>query len=242
MQIKAVLFDMFDTLVLIERNHEFYNPAVGRMHRHVVSNGVNVPFEQFYDAYKKARDKLYADTEANLEEPHFNHRIKNALELLGYNYRVSDSIVTGATSEFCQEFMNHVKIDQYTLSVLQNLCRKSKLGIVSNFAIPECVDSLLKTNDLNGLFEAVVVSAQVNKRKPSPEIFQNALNSMKISAGDAVFVGDTADADVAGAHAVGMKAVYIKRRFEQTLERFKPDFIIESLADLPSALNTLANT
>ena len=79
MQIKAVLFDMFDTLVIIYRNHEFYNPAVVRMHKHIIKSGVNVPFEQFYDAYIKARDKLYADAEANLEEPHFNIRIKNAL-------------------------------------------------------------------------------------------------------------------------------------------------------------------
>jgi HAD superfamily hydrolase (TIGR01509 family) len=240
MQIKAVLFDMFDTLVIIYRNHEFYNPAVVRMHKHIVESGVNVSFEQFYDAYIKARDKLYADAEANLEEPHFNIRIKNALQSLGYNYQVSDPIVTGATFEFCQEFMNHVKIDQHTINVLQTLQGKYKLGIISNFAIPECVESLLKINGLNGLIDLVVVSAQVNKRKPSPQIFENALKTLGITAEEAVFVGDTADADVAGAHAVGMKSVYIKRRVEQTLERFKPDVTIESLADLPSALNALA--
>jgi HAD superfamily hydrolase (TIGR01662 family) len=236
MQIKAVLFDMFDTLVLIDRTYEFYNPAVGRMHRHIVKYGVDVPFEEFYDAYVKARDKLYADAEASLEEPHFDYRIKNALQLLGYNYDVSNPVVTGATSEFCQEFSRHVKVDQHSKPVLQDLCGKYKLGIVSNFAIPECVDSLLNENELDSFFDAVVVSAKVNKRKPSPEIFQNTLKSMGIQAKNAVFVGDTADTDVAGAHAVGMKSVYIKRRTEQTLERFKPDVVIECLADLPSAL------
>jgi HAD superfamily hydrolase (TIGR01662 family) len=240
MQIKAVLFDMFDTLVLIDRTYEFYNPAVGRMHRHIVNHGVNVPFEQFYDTYVKARDKLYADAEANLEEPHFNCRIKNTLQNLGYNFDITNPIVTGATDEFCQEFTKHVKIDQHTMPVLNDLSGKYKLGIVSNFAIPECIDSLLETNGLNGKFEAVVVSAKVNKRKPSPEIFQKALKAMKISAQNAVFVGDTADADVAGAHAVGMKAVYIKRRAEKTLEQFKPDIVIECLADLPGALKTFA--
>jgi HAD superfamily hydrolase (TIGR01662 family) len=240
MQIKAVLFDMFDTLVLIDRNHEFYNPAVGRMHRHIVNHGVNVPFEQFYDTYVKARDKLYQDAEANLEEPHFNCRIKNTLQNLGYNFDITNPIVTGATDEFCQEFTKHVKIDQHTNAVLNDLFGKYKLGIVSNFAIPECVDSLLETNGLNGKFDAVVVSAKVNKRKPSPEIFEKALNAMKISAQNAVFVGDTADADVAGAHAVGMKSIYIKRRAEKTLEQFKPDIVIECLADLPCALKALS--
>ena len=128
MQIKAVLFDMFDTLVLIDRNYEFYNPAIVRMHKHVASQGVNVSFEQFYDAYIKARDKLYADAETSLEEPHFNHRIKNALQLLGYNYEVSNPIVTGATFEFCQEFRKHVKVDEHATSVLKDFRGKYKLG------------------------------------------------------------------------------------------------------------------
>jgi len=238
MQIKAVLFDMFDTLVLINGNYEFYNHAVVRMHNYIASHGVNVAFEPFREAYIKARDELYANADVNLEEPHFNIRIKNALQLLGHNIDDRDPVVTGATWEFCQEFLNNVKIDDNTKPVLQNLQGNYRLGIISNFAIPEGVYSVLKTNGINRMFETVVVSGEVNRRKPSPDIFQNTLNSLGLSAREAVFVGDTADADVAGAHSVGMKAVYIKRRFEETLEKFKPDLIIESLAELPSALKS----
>lgn len=42
MQIKAVLFDMFDTLILIDRNYEFYNQAVINMHNYVANQGVKV--------------------------------------------------------------------------------------------------------------------------------------------------------------------------------------------------------
>jgi len=236
MQIKAVLFDMFDTLILIDRNYEFYNQAVINMHNYVVNQGVNVNFEQFYDAYVKARDDLYAQAEETLEEPHFNVRIQNALQLLGHNYNISSPIVTGATWEFTKKFISHVQIDEHAKPVLQNLQGNYKLGLVSNFAIPETIYSLLKTNDLTSLLDPVVISGEVNKRKPSPEIFQIALQKLDVLAEEAVFVGDTADADVAGAHAVGMKAVYIKRRAEQTIEKFIPDVIIDSLADLPSAL------
>ncbi|MGD6810973.1 MAG: HAD family hydrolase [Candidatus Bathyarchaeia archaeon] len=236
MQIKAVLFDMFDTLVLINGNYEFYNHAIVRMHNYIAGQGVNIAFEPFREAYIKARDELYADADKNLEEPHFNMRIKNALQLLGYNFNDKNPVITGATWEFCQEFLNHVKIDDNTKPVLQSLHGNYKLGVISNFAIPEGVHSLLKTNGLNGLFDTVVVSGEVNRRKPSPDIFKSTLETLGLSSSEAVFVGDTADADVAGAHAVGMKAVYIKRRFEQTLERFKPDAIIESLAELPSVL------
>ena len=51
-----------------------------------------------------------------------------------------------------------------------------------------------------------------------------------------MFVGDTADADIGGAKSVGMRAIYIKRRVELGLEKVCPDQVIESLADLPAAL------
>ncbi|XHH10443.1 MAG: HAD family hydrolase [Candidatus Bathyarchaeia archaeon] len=239
MQIKAVLFDMFDTLALIDRDYEFYNHAIVRMHKHLVNQGFNVAFEPFREAYIKARDELYAVAEKNLEEPHFNQRIQNALELLGYNLDAKNPVVAGATWEFCQEFLNHVKIDECAKKLLKDLQGKYKLGIISNFAIPEGVYSFLDTNGLNDLFDLVVISGEVNRRKPSPEIFQSALKMLGLSAGEVVFVGDTADADVAGAHGVGMKAVYIKRRFERTLEMFTPDVVIESLVDLPSVLKTI---
>jgi putative hydrolase of the HAD superfamily len=241
MQIKAVLFDMFDTLALIDSNYEFFNHAVERMHKYIVTQGINVIFEKFNKAYIKARDELYVSADKTLEEPHFNQRIQNALQLLGYSFDSNNPIIVGATREFCQEFLNHVTMDENIRSVLQSLYGNCKLGIISNFAIPESVYSLLKTNKLEELFDIIIVSGEVNKRKPSPEIFQGALKKIGVLAENAVFVGDTADADVAGAHAAGMKAIYIKRRIEPDLEKFTPDIIIKSLAELPSALKTISS-
>jgi putative hydrolase of the HAD superfamily len=240
MPFKAILFDMFDTLVLINRDYEFYNHAVTRMHKYLTSQGVNVALEPFHEAYVKARDELYVKAEENLEEPHFNVRIQNALQMLGHNYEASNPIVAGATWKFCQEFFNNVRIDDNAKTVLQNLHGSNyKLGIVSNFAIPEGVHHLLQTNQISGLFETVIVSGEVNRRKPHPEIFHAALQKMGLNSNETVFVGDTADADVAGAHGVGMKAVYIKRRVEQNLEMYPPDAIIESLKDLMSAIKNI---
>jgi len=239
MQIKAVLFDMFDTLALIDKNYEFYNNAVERMYKYIANQGINITSKAFREAYIKARNDLYAIADKNLEEPHFSQRIQNALQLLGYNFDSKNPIITKATYEFCQEFLNHVKIDEHTEKVLQSLYGKYKLGIISNFAIPEGVHDILKTNRLKELFDIVIVSGEVNKRKPSPKIFQNTLSIIGVKAEEAVFVGDTANADVAGAHAAGMKAIYIKRRNEQDLEKFTPDIIIEKLTEIPKALKTL---
>ena len=236
MRIKAVLFDMFDTLMLIEHEHAFYNPSLRRAHEFLVQNGVDVRFAVFRSAYIKARDALYAEADARMEEPHFNLRVANAMHSLGYDFDVSSEIVSGATLAFCEEFMNYVRIDENAEEALRELHGKYKLGIVSNFAIPECVHKLLEKHGLDGFFDVVVVSGAVNKRKPSPEIFQKALEKMGVDAEDTVFVGDTVDADIQGAKSVGMKTIFIERRPQEEIEHTCPDRTIKNLNELTAAL------
>ncbi|MGB9842427.1 MAG: HAD family hydrolase [Candidatus Bathyarchaeales archaeon] len=236
MPLKAVLFDMFDTLMLIEHDHAFYEPSLKRMHKFLVKNGVKVRFSSFKDAYLKARDALYAEADAKLEEPHFNVRISNALRQLGFNFDVDSEVVAGATNAFCECFMEYVRIDEHAAAVLQKLHDKYKLGLVSNFAIPECVTKLLALHGLSKFFDVVVVSGAVNKRKPSLEIFQRALEKLGVSAAEAVFVGDTVDADVIGAKNAGMKTIFIERRVQKEAEQACPDQTIKSLSELTAAL------
>jgi len=237
MPIQAVLFDMFDTLMLIEKNHEFYTPSMKSAHQVLVDKGVKVNFPVFRNAYIKARNALYMEADARLEEPHFNMRIAKALESLGYCYDANSQVVAGATNAFCEGFMKYVRIDDHAESTLKKLHRKYKLGIVSNFAIPECVDTLLEKHGLDKLFDSVVVSGAVNKRKPSPEIFQKALEEIGVSAENAVFVGDTVDADVIGAKAAGMKVIFIERRVQKDAEQACPNQTIKSLSELLEAIN-----
>lgn len=234
--IKAVLFDMFDTLMIIEKDHEFYKPSLLRMYRYLKQNGIDVSFEEFNAAYIKVRDRLNAMADLNFEEPHFNIRVSETLKGIGYNYDASNPLVSAATNEFCEEFMKYVRIDKDANVVLRKLHGKYKLGIVSNFAIPECVLKLLRASGIDKLFDAVVVSGAVNKRKPSAEIFTMALSTLNVSAAEALFVGDTIDADIEGAKAVGMGAIYIVRRMQKVSEKFCPDQSIERLSELPSVL------
>jgi HAD superfamily hydrolase (TIGR01549 family) len=236
MTVKAVLFDMFDTLMLIEKDHAFYSPAVKSMHTYLAQNGVQVSFAAFRDAYIKARDALYEEADQKMEEPHFDFRVKNALQILGYTTEAQSSLVQGATDAFCQEFMTYVRIDDNTTPVLKDLQAQYRLGIVSNFAIPECVTKLLAKHELSDFFDVVIVSAAVNKRKPNPEIFKIALEKLKLQPAQAVFVGDTVDADVKGGKEAGMKTVYLERRPQKELETINPDQIIKSLRELPAAL------
>jgi len=236
MQADAVLFDLFDTLLLLGSQEVYYPPSLKKLYEFLVKNGVNVPFEDFSHVYFEVRDKFYSESRKSLEEPHFNVRVSQTLQRLGYNFEVSDKVVVGATMAFAEEFMHYVSLDADTLGVLQKLHGKYKLGLISNFAIPECGWKLLDKFGLKRFFDVVVISGEVNRRKPSPEIFERALKILGVEASETVFVGDMLDLDVMGPKKVGMKTVLINRRPMEKNADTKPDKVITRLSELLAVL------
>jgi putative hydrolase of the HAD superfamily len=83
-----------------------------------------------------------------------------------------------------------------------------KVALVSN-----CADStrpLLEDLGVTELVDAVLLSCEVGFAKPRPEIYEQALGRLGVSAPGAVFVDDQAWY-CAGASAVGIRAVQIAR-------------------------------
>lgn len=133
---------------------------------------------------------------------------------------------------FADELMHYIHLDVDAVEVLKGLHGKYKLGLVSNLAIPECVRRLLDKYGLNEFFDVVLVSGAINRRKPSPEIFERALKTLGVNSSEAVFVGNMPGLDIEGAKNVGMKAVLIERRPPQEMLNATPDMVIKSLREL----------
>jgi HAD superfamily hydrolase (TIGR01509 family) len=237
MHVEAVLFDLFDTLLLLESDQTYYQPCLKKMHHYLAKNGVNVPFDDFSRVYFDVRDRFYSESRKSLEEPHFNVRVSQTLQRLGYDLDASDHIVVGATMAFASEFMRYVSLDKDAIAVLQKLHGRYKVGLVSNFGIPECGRKLLKVYSLEKFFDYIVISGEVNQRKPSPKIFERALKALDVDASRTVFVGDMLDLDIMGPKAVGMKTVLIERKPLNEDIDVKPDKTIKSLPELLDVLD-----
>jgi putative hydrolase of the HAD superfamily len=240
MPVRAVLFDLFDTLLLLEDAEVYYPLCLNNVYEFLLNHAINVPFEIFKKTYFTVRDEMVARANETLEEPHFNLRISQTVQRLGFNLGESDPTVTGATKAFADEFKRHTSLDPEAFDVLKQLHRKYRLGVVSNFGIPECGWELLDEHGLRRFFDAVVISGQVNRRKPSPEIFKLGLKVLDVEASETVFVGDSLDLDVQGPQDVGMKTILIKRRPLPEDGLVKPDGIIEKLSELPICLRFLS--
>ncbi|MFI1994888.1 haloacid dehalogenase type II [Actinoplanes sp. NPDC020271] len=72
------------------------------------------------------------------------------------------------------------------------------------------VDAQLANAGIAELFDAVYSAEQVRALKPSPAAYQLVLQAEGVAAGDAVMVA-AHDWDIAGAHAAGMRTVFVAR-------------------------------
>jgi HAD superfamily hydrolase (TIGR01458 family) len=76
--------------------------------------------------------------------------------------------------------------------------------------------------------------------KPSADFFQMALDDMGLKPSEVVIVGDDIDMDIGGGQQAGLKGVLVRtgkyRKSYADASIIKPDLIIDSIANLPSAL------
>jgi HAD superfamily hydrolase (TIGR01509 family) len=82
-----------------------------------------------------------------------------------------------------------------------------KLAVVSNSE--GTIEQMLLEIGLRDLLDAVVDSAVVGITKPDPRIFQIALDRLGVPSTDAIMVGDSPSADIAGAHALHIRAALL---------------------------------
>jgi len=87
--------------------------------------------------------------------------------------------------------------------------RGLKTGLIT--VCSEDVPRLWAETAFHGLFDAEVFSCSVGMRKPDPRIYQLACEQLEVEPREAVFVGDGANDELAGAERVGMTAVLYER-------------------------------
>lgn len=139
-------------------------------------------------------------------------------------------------------WINARTMEKSVPSILRNLKRRYNLGVISNLEYPPAVSRTLERFGVVDLFDAIIVSADVGWRKPSPKIFRKAMETMRISASETVYVGDELDHDIEGATKVGMHTVLLKRpSTNMAASIVKPDIIIHEWKELLNAVRALEN-
>jgi HAD superfamily hydrolase (TIGR01549 family) len=123
--------------------------------------------------------------------------------------------------------------------VLVQLGRAHHLGLVTS-GDRDRVTRQLREFRLTRVFAARVCSGDTAERKPHPAPLRLALRQLCLKPSVCVYVGDSPE-DLQMAKSAGVRAIAVLGQFptEKRLRAARPDFLLESIRELPGVLKKL---
>ena len=221
-KLRAVLFDVDFTLCRPgpELSAERYARIAGR-------HGVTVDVSRYDDAREAAALNLKRHPELLHDDTVWHRFTMDIFIGMGGPQELASECATEIEQGW--EVSENFELFEDALPVLEELrAARLRLGLVSN-GIRD-LREFVAHHRLD--VDAIVGSRAHGYVKPHPTIFQAALGQLGVDAGETVMVGDSLEEDVAGARALGMRAILMDRddRHPEVEER------LTDLYGLPAAL------
>lgn len=182
--IRAVLFDLGG--VILRTEHE-----APRQH---LAGRLGVEYEDLVRAVFESDTSRKASLGAIREEEHWQ--------------AVAKRLKRPKEAELIRdEFFAGDAIDHTLLDFLRSVKPKVKTGLISNAW--SGLRQYIIDHKFEDAFDHMVISAEVGVVKPDAKIYHMALEQLRVSPNEAVFVDDFIE-NVKGAQAVGMSAIHFK--------------------------------
>jgi putative hydrolase of the HAD superfamily len=225
---KAVLFDLFHTLVCV--------PPPSLTGERSVPEILGVSADEW--------QRLYYDEDV------FGRCLGrvtdsvDAMRLVAHSIDpgVGDDLILDAVKSRQRRFeAGLVKVEDSVLAALAALRAAGIRTAIVSDAGADDVESWSQS-PIGSRVDLTIFSYQVGYRKPDPRIYHHALAALGVSAADSIFVGDGGSDEHAGARAVGMRSVLVTRLFAQwwpdkmEARRGLADFEFEDVAAFVDAL------
>jgi putative hydrolase of the HAD superfamily len=194
---KAVLFDLFHTLISVPPVRDEHEPSVGDI--------VGVPNEEWARLYfvEDVLRRCHGDVHCSVEAM---RRVVHAIDP-----SVPEERIVAAVESKRRRFeRGFVGVEAGMTAALDRLRAAGvKTALVSDAGADDVEHWPL--SPLAGRFDAEVFSYKVRVRKPDRRIYEHALAAVGVAPRDAVFVGDGGSDEHRGARAVGIKTVLVTR-------------------------------
>jgi len=219
-EIKALFFDVDDTLYDSTLQAE---SARRNAIKAMIEAGLNLSEGEAMKSLKAIVAKFGSNYQG-----HFNELLKEAGQEDGLR------IVAAGTVAYHNTTLTHLVPFRDTVPTLLSLRdRNYKLGVITNGLALKQWEKLIRLG-IQQFFDSVIISEEVGREKPDPEIFRLAAERIKCKPEEALMVGDRIDRDIAGANQVGMLTAQILRGKQTTPKKpeEEPDYIIPELNEI----------
>ena len=230
-EIKAVIFDMYQTLVQDPRDQwrKSFNTIIDEQ-------GLHITAEQLWEGWHESEEQFrLRRTDPSLPFQSYFDAWAGAFRVAFESLDIAGD-ADAATRRFFADLSRREPFPE-TKQAVAEVQSSFRTALLSNadddFLLPN-----LELLDID--FEAVLSSEMVRSYKPQPELFREMLDRLALSPGEAVYVGDRHYEDVHGASSVGMHAVWVDRGIHGLRDDLPhPMHRITNLMELPSVVDKL---
>ncbi|MFC5448259.1 HAD family hydrolase [Paenibacillus aestuarii] len=260
MTLKAVLFDLDDTLLWDERSvQEAFEATCAEAAKHVDVN----PAELEAAVRQEAR-ALYESFETfpftkligiNPFEGLWGNFTEGAQE----EFRIMEKLVPGYRTESWTRGLAALGIDnrelgeklgemfpaerrrrpyvyEETFRVLDALKGQYKLLLLTNGSPDLQQEKLAGVPELKAYFDHIIISGNFGIGKPDPSIFHHAMELLDIEAHEGIMIGDKLTTDILGSSRVGMRNIWINHHGLPQGDDHKPVYEVKRLQDILSII------
>ncbi len=247
-QYKAVVIDLFDTLVnwnpeglpLVEfRGREIRSTTPLLFPALETALGERFDRDAFMDAHASVYNEIFTERSGgDALEVTCLERFVRTLKRLGIDEKQVAPLAENLRKTHMARVREVTKAPAARIEAMKKIAKHLRVGMISNFDDSETGHLIMHDTGIRDLFDAVIISADAGLRKPNPLIFKQIIDLMRLEPTDMLFVGDTPHDDVLGSKNVGMHSAWIRTRNHRELPEGipAPDIIIADLAELPERL------
>jgi HAD superfamily hydrolase (TIGR01509 family) len=214
--IKAVLFDLDETLLV---------------RKAAIRAFIEDQYQRHAAALAGIALDLYVARFLALEDEGRTPKVAVYPQLAG-ELELGDQIAADLLADYQAIYPRYAVLSPGASETLVALRKRGlKTGIVTNgSAVVQ--NGKIDATGLRPLLDIVLVSEAEGLRKPDARIFELALERLNLSADEAIFVGDNPAADVDGARAGGLLAVWYHSTTEWPVDLAPPAYTITSLSEV----------
>jgi FMN phosphatase YigB (HAD superfamily) len=242
---RAVVFDLFGTLLdfdperlpAMDVDGRRVRSTVPRYEALVARYAPGVAAGEFSTVLREVTEAVHRAHRTTLVETPSRARFRLVLERVGC---AADRLEEAAA---VLSRAHHAAIAAATIfpesrrAVLAAAAARGPVALVSNFDDTASGFAILARHGILPSLAAVVVSEAVGFRKPHPVPLATALATLGLSADEVLMVGDSYDADVGVASALGADAAWIDpARAGPPAGKPPPRYVLERLEDLEPIL------
>ncbi|EJE4166332.1 HAD-IA family hydrolase [Vibrio parahaemolyticus] len=143
-----------------------------------------------------------------------------------------------------QHYFDSARMGAFTFfpgikEMLTDLRKHYKLVVITNGPIFS-QHPKLKATQMNEWVDHIIVGGEEPEEKPAASIFQKALNLVDVKPEEALHIGDSLAADIAGANNMGILSVWVNATGASNPTEITPNFEIRETVELKEILKTLA--